>query len=73
MQEKINQELMDYINLLKEVNTDGVEPLTHLFDTDNVFREDTVTETDRSPELLSNAPLQKDGMFVVPRTIGEMS
>jgi len=73
MQGKIDQELMDYINLLKEVNTDGVEPLTHLFDTDNVFREDLVTETDRSAELLSNAPLQKDGMFVVPRTIGEIS
>lgn len=72
MQGKINQELMNYINLLKEVNTDGVEPLTHLFETDNVFREDMVTETDRSVELLSNAPLQKDGMLVVPRTIGEM-
>lgn len=72
MKEKISQEMMEYMNLLKEVNTEGVEPLTHLFDEQNVFREDLATDCDSSTQLLSNAPLQKDGMFVVPRTIGEM-
>lgn len=70
MKEKISKELMDYMNLLKEVNIEGVEPLTHLFDSENVFREDVVTACECSGELLKNAPLEKDGMIVVPKTIG---
>lgn len=70
MREKISKEMMEYINLLKEVNTDGVEPLTHLFDGENVFREDIVTGSDKSADLLRNAPFQSDRMFVVPKTIG---
>lgn len=70
MSEKISKEMMDYINLLKEVNTDGVEPLTHLFDGKNVFREDIVTGSDKTADLLRNAPFQSDSMFVVPKTIG---
>lgn len=70
MREKISKEMMEYINLLKEVNTDGIEPLTHLFDGENVFREDIVTGSDKSADLLRNAPFQADSMFVVPKTIG---
>ena len=46
-----------------------MEPLTHVFDTVNVFREDVVTGTDEREELLANAPGVKDGMFKVPRTV----
>lgn len=70
MKEKISREMMEYMNLLKEVDTKGVEPLTHIFEGDNVFREDMVTGSDRSEEILANAPFQKEGMFVVPKTVG---
>lgn len=69
--EKISREMLSYIDLLKEVNTEGVEPLTHLFEGENVFREDEVTEGDGSEKLLKNAPVSENGMFAVPRTIGE--
>ncbi len=66
----LEQEIMEYMNLLKEADTTGVEPLTHIFGETNVFREDVVTNSDGSSEVLKNAPLVRDGMFVVPKTIG---
>lgn len=60
--------MLDYIDKLGELNTDGVEPMSHVFPVQNVFREDIVSNSDIWEELLSNAPEQKDGMFVVPKT-----
>ncbi|HIY59361.1 MAG TPA: Asp-tRNA(Asn)/Glu-tRNA(Gln) amidotransferase subunit GatC [Candidatus Eisenbergiella pullistercoris] len=61
--------MLDYIDKLNELDTEGVEPLVHVFDTTNVFREDEVTETDEADSLLANAPGVKNGMFRVPRTV----
>ena len=60
--------MLDYIDKLAELDTEGVEPMSHVFPVQNVFREDEVTNSDKREQLLSNAPEQKDGMFVVPRT-----
>lgn len=60
--------MLDYIDKLSELNTDGVEPMSHVFSAENVFREDVVTNGDDRERLLSNAPQEKDGMFVVPPT-----
>ncbi len=61
--------MLDYIDKLNELDTDGVEPMSHVFPVQNVFREDIVTNSDIREQLLANAPEQKDGMFMVPRTI----
>jgi aspartyl-tRNA(Asn)/glutamyl-tRNA(Gln) amidotransferase subunit C len=60
--------MLDYIDKLGELDTTGVEPMSHVFPVQNVFREDVVANSDTREELLSNAPEEKDGMFVVPRT-----
>ena len=60
--------MLDYIDKLAELDTDGVEPMSHIFPVQNVFREDEVTNSDITEQLLANAPQQKEGMFVVPRT-----
>ena len=60
--------MLDYIDKLGELNTAGVEPMSHVFPVQNVFREDVVTNGDMREEWLANAPEQKDGMFMVPRT-----
>ena len=62
-------EMLDYIDKLNELDTTGVEPMSHVFPVHNVFREDVVTNGDGSTETLSNAPEQKDGGFKVPKTI----
>ena len=63
------QKMLDYVEKLNELDTDGVEPMTHLFPYDNVFREDIVTNGDASEEMLANAPKAKDGQYQVPKTI----
>lgn len=60
--------MLDYIDKLGELDTDGVEPMSHVFPVKNVFREDRVTNGDMREEILKNAPGEKDGMFVAPRT-----
>lgn len=60
--------MLDYIDKLGELDTDGVEPMSHVFSAENVFREDVVTNGDERERLLSNAPQEKEGMFVVPPT-----
>jgi len=61
--------MLDYIDKLGELDTTGVEPMSHVFPVQNVFREDVVTNSDDRENILKNAPGEKDGMFVVPRTV----
>ena len=60
--------MLEYIDKLGELNTDNVEPMSHVFPVENVFREDVITNSDIRGQLLANAPEQKDGMFTVPKT-----
>ena len=60
--------LLDYIDTLNELDTSGVEPMSHVFPVNNVFREDVVTNGDDREEILANAPEAKEGAFVVPKT-----
>ena len=60
--------MLDYIDKLNELDTSGVEPMSHIFPVNNVFREDVVTNGDESEKTLANAPGVKDNMFVVPKT-----
>ena len=62
--------MLDYIDKLNELDTTGVEPMTHVFPVENVFRDDVVTNEDDSRNILLNAPKMKDGAFVVPKTVG---
>ena len=61
--------MLDYVDKLNELDTEGVEPMSHLFPVHNVFREDEVINADSREQILANAPEQKDGAFKVPRTI----
>ena len=63
------QQMLDYIDKLNDLDTSGVEPMSHLFLLNNVFREDTVTNGDDRENMLRNAPEEKDGQYVVPITI----
>ena len=60
--------MLDYIDKLNELDTSGIEPMSHVFPVQNVFREDVITNGDGSEETLKNAPEEKNSMFVVPKT-----
>jgi len=61
--------MLDYIDKLNELDTTGVEPMSHVFPIENVMREDVVTNGDESEKTLFNAPERKDKTFVVPKTV----
>ena len=62
--------MLDYIDKLNELDTaEGVEPMSHVFPVNNVFREDVVENGDDRENILANAPEKRDGAFVVPRTV----
>ena len=56
------------IDKLNELDTSGVEPMSHVFPVNNVFREDVVTNGDGSEDLMANAPEGKDSVLLVPMT-----
>jgi aspartyl-tRNA(Asn)/glutamyl-tRNA(Gln) amidotransferase subunit C len=60
--------MLDYVGKLNELDTTQVPAMSHTFDISNVFREDEVTNTDDRENLLRNAPEEKDGCYVVPKT-----
>ena len=45
------QKMLDYVEKLDELDTDGVEPLSHIFGDENVFRDDVVTNGDNKEHL----------------------
>lgn len=63
--------MLAYVDKLRELNTEGVDPLTHLNPVQNVFRDDVVTGDFLAEPMLAGAPARKNNMFVVPRTIDE--
>ena len=63
------QKMLDYIDKLNELDTAGVEPMTHVFPVKNVFREDVVANGDDREQMLANAPEQRDGQYQVPKTV----
>ena len=44
--------MLDYIDKLNELDTTGIEPMSHVFPVQNVFREDVVTNGDESEKTL---------------------
>ena len=62
-------DMLDYIDKLSELDTDGVEPMSHVFSVSNVMREDEVTNGDGSEATLKNAPERHENGFIVPKTV----
>ena len=63
-------EILTYIEKLKELDTSDVEPLSHVIELNNVFRDDVVHPSLPTEEALKNAPAKKDTFFKVPKVIG---
>jgi len=61
-------DIMNYIDKLSELDTTGVEPLSHAFGRVNVTREDEVTNADMRELILKNAPSADDEAILVPKT-----
>ncbi len=65
------ERMLDYIDKLNELDTSGVEPMSHVFSVNNVFREDIVEDRDGGEDTLANAPERRERAFVVPKTVDQ--
>lgn len=61
--------ILEFVDHLNEVNTDGVEPLIFINEDINVLREDEVIQQITRTEALKNATLKNDDYFLVPSVI----
>lgn len=58
--------IIQYAEQLNEVNTENIEPTTHVLDLKNVMRKDEAKKWLSQEEALKNAPDKKDGQIKVP-------
>jgi len=72
--EKFTQQLnqiLAYVEQLNRLDTNAVEPLSHVIELQNVFRDDEVRPGVSTDEALKNAPARTDQFFKVPKVIGD--
>jgi aspartyl-tRNA(Asn)/glutamyl-tRNA(Gln) amidotransferase subunit C len=61
--------ILKYAEKLNELDTDGVEPTSHVLPLANVMREDEVRPSWPVEKVLANAPDEEDGQFKVPAVL----
>ncbi len=69
MTDQLDQ-IVGYIDLLAEVNTEQVEPMAHAVEVGNVFASDEVTGSLPREDALANAPQQNGRGYLVPAVLG---
>ena len=63
------ENMLEQMEILKELDVDNVQPMTHPFLFHNVFGEDVIRNEDKKKAILQNAPEQQKGQFKVPKTM----
>ncbi len=61
--------ILDMVEKLKELDTEGVEPLEYIFDEENILREDEVKNQLPREKAFENAPKHDEQFFKVPKVI----
>ena len=61
--------ILDYVEKMNELDTEGVEPLAHCLPVSNVFRADEVAESLDTDAALANAPERDGEFFKVPKIL----
>ncbi|HVF37544.1 MAG TPA: Asp-tRNA(Asn)/Glu-tRNA(Gln) amidotransferase subunit GatC [Sphingomicrobium sp.] len=61
--------ILDWVEQLAEVDTDGIEPLTAVIENPLRLRDDVVDDGDVRDKVLKNAPDAQHGFFAVPKVI----
>lgn len=62
-------DILSFVERLNELDTQNVEPLLHVIELENVFREDVLQESLPVEDVLRNAPNKTESFFKVPKVI----
>ncbi len=63
------EQILCYVEKLKEVPVEGIEPTAHAIDLVNVVRFDKEAETLPHQQALAMAPVARNGLFIVPKIV----
>ncbi len=63
------QEIVNFVEMLNELDTEGIEPSFRVLDITTPLREDEPKRSDIIKDVLAHAPKAKDGYFIVPKII----
>jgi aspartyl-tRNA(Asn)/glutamyl-tRNA(Gln) amidotransferase subunit C len=63
--------ILEYMELLRELDTDDVEPMAHAAEVSDVFRDDAIAESLPRDAALANAPRRDDECYLVPAVLGD--
>ncbi len=61
--------ILAWVEQLKEVDVEGVQPMTSVVEQRLKMREDVITEPNNTDALMANAPQAEDHFFVVPKVV----
>jgi aspartyl-tRNA(Asn)/glutamyl-tRNA(Gln) amidotransferase subunit C len=61
--------ILDYMEKLNELDTENIEPTSHVLSLSNVMREDAPRDSISREDALSNAPDRTDTFYRVPKII----
>lgn len=62
-------DILNYVDKINELDTANVKPADHIMEVSNVFRDDTVKSSIDRKGIEQNAPVFREGFFVVPKII----
>ncbi len=65
-------QILGYMDLLGEVDTQQVEPMAHALDVSDVFRDDEIRPSLQREQALANAPKRDGECYLVPAVLGEV-
>ncbi len=62
-------DILNYMDALNELDTEDIEPMMHVLDLANVYREDEVKKSLSKEDVFKNAPKSEGDYFLVPRIL----
>lgn len=65
------EKMLRFIDKLNELDTTGVEPLLHMSENENIYREDKVSGSISKADVFKNAPTHDEQFFKVPKVISQ--
>lgn len=63
------EQIIAYMDVLNKLDTQDVEPMSHVFPVKNVLREDEAMPSQDRTELLAGAPVPDGEAFLVPKAV----
>ena len=63
------EDVLKYVQKLRQLDVTGIDATAHALPVFNVFREDAPRDWFTAEQALSNAPLQANGLFIVPKVV----